>query len=398
MRPPWFPVPVCLMAAAACADASPDTTVATVRDSSGIEIVENVPAAADAVCGLVDPPGVEIGSTAGDEAQQLYRVFDATRLSDGRIAVVNQGSDEIRVYDASGAFLHAFGRAGQGPGEFRRVRRIWRLRGDTLLVGDYRPWRFSTFTSEGEFLGSVEPAPLYVNSPAAVVVLDDGGSIIAQDCCFDPSPGFHLRYLHAVRHAASGELVDTIGSWPDGRWGEVGTEEVQLISYPLFEPGARLAGSGDRIVVGDGSEADLEVRDGTGRLVRRIRWREEDREVTSADVDAFRRSRLDRAESPSARRFAEAAVGEHVPVNDRFPAFSALTMSEDGEVWVKRYRRPRDSGSDQWLVFSADGRFRCHAQTPAGLEVYEIGPDYVLAGWRDELDVEHVLLFARSSL
>ena len=47
--------------------------------------------------------------------------MDGTTLSDGRIAIVNQGSDEIRIYDANGRFVNTFGRKGGGPGEFRNV-------------------------------------------------------------------------------------------------------------------------------------------------------------------------------------------------------------------------------------------------------------------------------------
>jgi len=368
----------------------------TVRDSASVEIVENGASTAVPSCALAAVPRIDIGSAAGDEAQQLYRVFDATRLSDGRLAIVNQGSGGVRVFDDSGAFLHEFGRVGGGPGEFRDVFQIWRLPGDTLVVGDYRPWRFSVFTAEGEYIRSVEPKPLYANPPSAMIVLDDGTSVLADDCCFDPSPGFHEQHLHAVRHAPTGERLDTIGVWPFGRWGEVGNDQVQLISYPIFEPTARVAGGGDRIVAGHAAEPRLEVYDREGRLIRIIRWLEDDRAVRPEDVAAFRRARLERATTPRARQFAEAATGDHVPVNDRFPAFSDVVLSAEGEVWVKRYRRPLDQGPDRWLVFQPDGGLRCRAETPEGLAVFEVGRNYVLGRQADELEVEHVLLFERT--
>jgi hypothetical protein len=49
-------------------------------------------------------------------------------------------------------------------------------------------------------------------------------------------------------------------------------------------------------------------------------------------------------------------------------------------------------GSDErrWTVFSPEGRALGSVVTPPGLRVLEIGRDYVLGVWQDELDVEYV--------
>jgi sugar lactone lactonase YvrE len=64
-------------------------------------------------------------------------------------------------------------------------------------------------------------------------------------------------------------------------------------------------------------------------------------------------------------------------------------VDADGNLWVLDYARPGDDGR-HWTVFSADGRALGRVETPPGLRVLEIGRDYVLGVWQDELDVEYV--------
>jgi len=58
-------------------------------------------------------------------------------------------------------------------------------------------------------------------------------------------------------------------------------------------------------------------------------------------------------------------------------------------------RRPSDP-QPTWTVFADDGHVLGTVDTPPGLEIYQIGNDYVLGVWRDETDVEHVRLYGLS--
>jgi len=103
---------------------------------------------------LSPEPVVDIGG--GDrEEEQLFRVVGALRLSDDRIVVVNGGTNEIRFYGPGGAFLSASGGEGEGPGEFRRLSALRRLRGDSLFAQDGRLYRSSVFDGQGRFIRTV---------------------------------------------------------------------------------------------------------------------------------------------------------------------------------------------------------------------------------------------------
>lgn len=365
-----------------------------VRDSAGIKIIENPPLASDAVCTIAPEPRVDIGVASGLPEYQLHRVFDAATLSDGRFTVVNGGSGEIRIYDRDGRHRSSFGREGGGPGEFRNLFQIWVMRGDTLLIGDYRPWRFSFFTPEGTFVRSVEPRPPYINPPTTMGVLEDGSYILGVECCDDASAGgFEERHVHLVRHARTGETMDTIGIYSNGRWGPLGPPELNFVGFPLFEPVARVAVGADRIVAGRGRIRELEVMSADGSLTRLIRWAGEDRRVPDEEVDLYRSATLANARTESSRRFAEALASEDRPANNRFPAHSRILLGRTGQIWVKEFPRPSRAGNDPWRVFEPDGSRLCTAVMPDRFEPYEIGRDYLLGEVRDTLGVEHVRVY-----
>lgn len=208
----------CAAVAACTATGSTSDSAVTVMDSAGIRIVFNDLEALRVTCAVGSTPVVSIGTAEGDEPYQLFRVFGATRLSDGRVALVNQGSQSVRVYDAHGRFLAAWGRAAEGPGEFRDAFYLWRLPGDTLWVGDYRPWEFEIFAPTGEWVRRVQLVPMYPNPPREMGVLDDGRAILASPKSnYGVGRQFELEYLHVLLHAADGGLIDTLAVSPHGR-------------------------------------------------------------------------------------------------------------------------------------------------------------------------------------
>ncbi len=341
-------------------------------------------------------PDVTIGVIAGSEELQLFGVFGAMRLTDGTIVLVDQGSRQIRFYDQSGAFLRAAGRAGEGPGEFRNAFYLWRTGGDTIWVGDYRPWRFNVFTSDGTFVRTVTPEPRYLNSPAIVAVLADGRSVlVARHSLEGASVDFRLREASMVLHAADGELLDTIGRYANGRWGMVEDDPQAMVLVPHFESFLRADARGTAVAIGHGSQPELMIWDlrQAPRLSKIIRWDGGNRRISQADVDAENQALIDRfsgMDSGARRRVVEQYVSERRPVADQFPAFSDVRIGTDGRFWIKEYRRPGARPGSSWRAFNSDGSFSCAVVFPEFPEILEFGEDYVLVKHANELDVEEV--------
>jgi len=386
--------------AAGCAPVDAGPAPIVIRDSLGIRIVENDLTRLTETCAVSAQPRVTIGVAEGEEAYELYRVFGAARLSDGRIVLVNQGTQQIRFYDREGRFLSAAGRAGEGPGEFRNAFHLWILPGDTVAVGNYRPWEFLLFSPEGNWLRTVRPTPFYPNPPGVAGLLRDGRAVLSQDGRGRQTDSrFQDQELTVVVHGADGGLHDTLGIFPHGRRGQVDPDPASVWLFPLFESFTRVAAGGSRVVLGHGATSELAVHDMEGGPQHEmyVRWTVGDRTIGAEDIDAERRRLIEPyadMEPGRRRRLVDPLVSEARPVADRFPAFSAVRLGRDGRIWVREYPRPGDTERQRWIVFASDGRFQCRATLPKIEELLEAGADYVLGEGRGELDVERVLEYS----
>ncbi len=388
-----------------CTNTDASLPAIAVRDSAGITIVMNDLARLDATCSITDQPQVRIGVEEGPEEYQLFRVFGARRLSDGTIALVNQGSQQLRFYDQDGQFLRASGRRGEGPGEFRRAFHLWVLPGDTILVGDYRPYRYLVFSPGGQWQRNVQPDPIYGNPPGFGTVLDNGRLVLANRTP-ERYPGtiFEPRQHTVVVHENDGLLLDTIATLPMGQWGKLTNDPGATTTYPMFESRSSVTSVRSYILHGFQRTPQYVVRSGTDgfAVVRLVRWTTGDRTVSSSDV-AMERDRLiapyaDRTPTEQ-RRAVGSMIDPRRPTADEFPAFSSIKGGRDGRVWVQEYPRPDAPDPQHWIAFAADGKFSCRATIPVFDKIWppgsllEFGADYILVFHRDELGVERVMQF-----
>ena len=158
---------------------------AQLRNGTGAQIIENArPPEGSRLGWRVAPePTVSIGALDGEDPYLFTSAPDATRLSDGRIVVVEPGSAELRVFDGtSGTHLATWGGRGEGPGEFSELSRVHPLPGDSIMAWSYLPI-VTVLDSDGNYVRSFRPAPpedgsLGPRFLTPVAALDDG-SILA---------------------------------------------------------------------------------------------------------------------------------------------------------------------------------------------------------------------------
>lgn len=392
---PALPAAVTLIASA-CASEPAEHDFA-VRDSAGVHIAENAaPLWTDERVVIEAEPAVTIGTAAGDESQQLYRVARAMRLSDGRLVVLNSGASEIRFYSATGEHLQTVGRAGQGPGEFSGPR--WaHERGDTIIVFD--PFQDNGRISylavdDGSFIGSAR-ANVQELGIAPRAILPDGSFLGERSEGSIPWEEVgHVRYTRAViRHARDGSRVDTIAVVPGG---EAFREEwrggISQWGVP-FGSGSYTAIGKDRVYLGDGTGFVVDGYSFDGTHLQSIRVSDQPRTVNSQLIDQWIEASLassfydarPEVRERSRRRYSE------TPAGATMPAFDQLLADGQRNLWVRTYTPPWETRS-RWRIFDPDGRWLGSADLPEGLEIHEIGSDYVLGRRVDELGVEYVQL------
>ncbi|HUH11746.1 MAG TPA: hypothetical protein VMK65_01495 [Longimicrobiales bacterium] len=383
---------------AACGGDAPDAGV-VVTDSAGVRIVTHPPPSHEDAprWRTAAAPTTRIGAVEGTPEQQLYQVRGATRMSDGRIAILNMGTREVRFYAPDGSYMGAFGREGEGPGEFRLPSRLTRLGGDTLVVTGASLDRFSWFDSAGTFLSSrdVDVGRLMAVIPSTHgthgAEYVPGDRLLADVFEAGLGPEGQVHRMGSGRLSAAVDLsrVDTI-FW------HLGSEQVGGGGGPAyFGRTTWWAFGGDpvRFYQGDNAAYDIEGHAIDGGLELRIRREGDGRPVHPDDLERWRSRDRARAEERGGdwpQRTAR--LHANLPEPATMPTHGQLHVDTEGNLWVEEYRTPWEEAR-RYGVYAPDGALLARAELPDGLHPLELGPDYVIGVRRDALDVEYVEVY-----
>ncbi|HEX2077028.1 MAG TPA: hypothetical protein VHG08_04940 [Longimicrobium sp.] len=385
-----------LLLLAACGGGGDAGATATVRDSAGIQIVENRGGGRGENEGwrLSDEPTLQIGVAEGDTLYQMDRVRAALRLGDGRIVVVNAGSHQIRWYDANGRHVASAGREGGGPGEFRALTTLRRLPGDSVLAFDLGAFRLSWFDPAGRFVRSVPLQPVGRVPPRFVDRFADGSLLLSSSVrtfAGRPPSGTSRDTLLFLRAGPDGVPVDSLPVTPAGEAAiQVMTQGGQItgmnvLSLP-FMRNVHTAASGDRYWQGTTDAYEIVLRRADGTPERIVRRAVEPVPVRGAYLDSLRRVQV-------AEHGPEAGKSlDQVAVPEQLPAFERLLVDDEGNLWVQRTSWP-GAVPAEWDVFDGEGRMLGTVRTPAGFRVTHVGADFVLGVWSDEDGVEYVRMY-----
>jgi hypothetical protein len=377
-------------AAIACSSDARDSAT-TVRDSAGVQIVENGARGSWSTANawtVADTPSVSIGGDESDSTTLFSLVRSAAKLADGRIVVANYGTRQLRFYDANGRFLTASGGLGEGPGEFDWLGKALRVEGDSLVFWDPNNRRLSVFDSSGRFVRSVPlrsgqgvgiPEPLGRTSTGALLGRTGSRSndvgAVRSDALF-------------VLYGSDLAPIDTFAQRP-------GTERfIQpcgqgMCGYdPPFARATSAAFWRDLLFVGSADRYEIDVIGVDGREIRSIRAAAPSRKPAAADVARQRDDLLSHARDAERRKALE-AVYALMSVPATLPAYRDLRVDRSGNLWVEDYRMT-DDVAPRWTVFDSTGRMLGTLATPRSLRIDEIGDDYLIGVFRDSLDVEQV--------
>ncbi|MCH7717190.1 MAG: hypothetical protein IH876_13730 [Gemmatimonadetes bacterium] len=372
-----------------------------VRDSAGVTIISNEsPAWSDGEGWRVaETPVVDIGVVSGDAAYELFRPLGALRLSDGRIVVANAGTSELRYYDERGKHLGSSGGRGGGPGEFFAMSWFARTDDDSVVVYDRRSRRVSLFDPDGRYHSSV--ALPGGDFPSVQGRLSDGSYLArvvprrARDAPPEPL-GRGRDSLSFLRYGPDGEFLDTLGVFlrriKHGLAFEfMGRSRRGAMTIP-FTPSTVLAVAGSKVIVGTSTSYQISQFTPDGVLIRLIRKRHSRLPVEPSDVDSFLDSLRAQYATGGPEAKTHVKMNEETPPADSMPAFDDLIVDREGNLWVSASRHHGDP-SVQWDVFDTEGIWLGVVPGPDGFRVTDIGSDYLLGLWKDDLEVEHALLY-----
>lgn len=325
---------------------------------------------------------LRLGEIDAEGPEQFGEIRSIAVDEEGRIYVLDEHAQEIRVFGADGLYVRTIGREGGGPGELRRAMVMLFDPDGHLRVLDPQNNRISVFDSAGTYLDGLWMAGSFFTSrwPGGY---DDAGYFYH----FLPDFGGAFRFV-IVRMDSALNALDTIRvpeyeaesfdyTSPDGNNRlRTGVPFAPFLVW-VFEPGrAMWEGVNDRYRI-----VERSVEGDTLRIIERA-WSPVP--VTGLDRD-------------SALEGLEWFVREGGKIDpsrlrDTKPAYQAFFLDAERNLWVLPFTVSADQGrvAD---VFDPDGRYLGRVALPFAVERSPwpvITDRHLYAVTEDELGVQYV--------
>lgn len=384
----------------ACGEA-PSSDLVEVRDSAGVTLVENLGAPEALPHWELSPaPSLTIGVVAGPDALQFTSIVGAARLPSMQYVILDRTEPSVRWFGADGQHLGSAGREGEGPGEFTGPRRL-AISGDTVFVYDQRQRRWTTFVGPDSLVDVTGAPPLADHTPIDAWPVQQDIWLAAfgsRRTNMSGATEYRRDPVLLLRSAARGGDLDTVAVVDGQESFDIAVGGNVIFAAPPFPRNPVYATHGDFLYHGNAERFEftrLNLETGEKRITR---FAGAERPLPAWEVEAFRDStRAFAARTDGFGRESMEIMEQEAPVPEIRPAYNRLLISADGLLCFEESRSRFDHESTiplEWLIFDPDGSAQARMVVPPQFHVLEVGTDYVLGRWTDELDVQSMRVFS----
>ena len=313
------------------------------------------------------------------------------------------GSHDLRRFTGRGSTFGRSGREGEGPGEFVGLTQLVAGPGDTILTYDFRQRRVSRFSPDGSFIDAHPLESSGENGFAFVeALLPDGRAVYTLrmfgGTADGPPPEGEVRRDTIGIHVSGlpGDSVLNLGRFP-------GPEMVVLqsgasdggfnitISSPAFARSTEISAGSAGVWIGDTDQFEIRRYGFDGKLDALVRRTFDPVPVDDALISRAMTEDLADADDDNEAKMIRKRW-EDIPIPATLPAYEALGIDRAGNLWVQTFEIP-GMPERTWSVFDGDGVWLGDVVFPDRFRPLEIGNDYVLGRFGDDLDVEHVQIW-----
>lgn len=330
-------------------------------------------------------PVREVARSGVDTLFQQVTALDVD--SRGRLYVGDWFAARVAVLDSAAQPVATVGRRGLGPGEFRAIRGVQVLPGDSVLVYDPNAARLSVFAP-----GEARPAYVVNVGAAAGSVpffIHRTGANDAFVAMF--RPGFRgddttratdrLRVLER-----DGRLRgEPIRAYPARAFLRVGgRNDFAVAPDPFGREGFYVLGAGDRVHFLWSDSLAVETLDLRGRRTAGFSVRYRPPRIGDADVETA----LEGMPAAMVRAFRP-ALRDSLP--ERWPAARGLIADPQGRLWIGLNTpagEPRE-----WAAFTESGRYLGSVFLPRRMELHAVRGERLYGVEKDADDVPHVVVY-----
>lgn len=252
-------------------------------DSARIAIVTSEPPAQ--VDTLGPQPAWRVADNADGEVAPFLGVTDLAVTASGVVVVASNGSRSLVAFGPDGTERRRFGRAGEGPGEFRGSLSLATV-GDTLVVWDSITRRMILVTPGGA-LARVVPVESSDPNLELAGSFADGTLFVTSRRLGSPTEGINPDSVVHLRFALDGTRLGEVG------WSRFRNVEFFMglfgpdIHDQAFGPTGAAASLGPGVVGTDGTAPQVVLHGADGSSARLLRWDNVPVPVTPADREAF---------------------------------------------------------------------------------------------------------------
>jgi hypothetical protein len=329
-----------LILASACLCALPALGQMSVKTVDGVTIVMNGkkpdPPKAAATKLVLDQIYSTGGGDSPDESFVGAVAFDV--LKDGTAYVLDAKDNRVKVYDAKGKFLSAFGKKGQGPAELNQPVGLVITPENEVLVEDIMNQRLAFYDLRGNFLRHVSTAKFFGLSGIA---MDGQGLVVARSMGLGDAGKMYMdirtydRDFNPKVKLAAVEYAISLQT-------KINPFSAMSLLYALDGRGHLLLGSQK------GYEIKVLSRD--GKLIKTIGREYDPVSISKEDKDEMLKT------IPTLAG-VQINVKNMIQFPDTFPAYGNFVPADDGRLLVQTYKKGRVPKEFIWDVFDADGRY-----------------------------------------
>lgn len=344
-------------------------------------------------------------SDDGSEAKQFVNLT-VRQLKTGELAVGDQVAKTLRLFSRNGRVMETFARPGKGPGELSTNFQL-SVEADTVFLFSQALAAASIvngYARDKGFVGSTGPLT-FAGRPLFVVERLQNGDLLVRNrgavrAILAPPPLGTLisdTVTYGVyKHRR--DRADTVSwfapiverwyvahTWPNGR--------VPTTFSELSLAGRQMViASGQNIWLVDGAAGQYRILNAEASVSQTWRIPTARKRIDAGMLIAAQSRALKKARTPMDSVRAKART-DRAFVGRLLPMFDECVAGADGEIWMRRFQLD-DRTVQVFVAHDRTGRELAELRVPPGIEIQQMGRDFVLALRRDEDGVISIVEYA----
>ena len=309
--------------------------------------------------------------------------------SDDQLLVADADATVIYVFSESGDGLYTFGRPGNGPGEFDRIRDLDVGPGDSVFVWDGRRDRLLVFepkTFQFSYDIDVEPPSEGDRTPIGLISINNDLLLMRFTSYYsfnsdEVDQDYDLiQFVNRNGRPVGKPLL----KMPVTRHLVFRTESTTgLVLLPFIRNSSMKPGPDGTLYYGWNDSVSFDVYSARGDLLRTVRYGHEAVPVTQQELD-------ERIQNMS--EAARQVFHRDADVPKTKPAYSTFAVSDEGQIWVKN-TPASDSLDVSWTVLGLDSQAVFKFELPPEVTVRAVKGNRVYATAELEDGAPYVVVY-----